>query len=332
MPAGVQLPRRILEGVHKGVEDGGNKSGIPTVNGAFFFDRDYAGKPLVYVGTVGVLPQTLPDGRASAIKKAHVDDRIVMVGGAIGADGIHGATFSSLEMHENAPATAVQIGDPLTQKRMADFILEARDLGLYSAITDNGAGGLSSSVGEMAQMTNGATIDLALSPVKYQGLHPWELMISESQERMTLAVPSAKIKEFLLLAKRRGVVATDIGAFTSTGRLDVYYASEIVASIPLDFLHDSLPQMELQAVWEAPRPRKNWSSSTPPIRYAAVPDISTALLHLLSSPNITSKEKWVHTIMKCNLHPTINLLRARTALQMVALSGFIRMGAVGRQP
>lgn len=294
MPVGPKPPRRILEGVHKGVEDGGNKSGIPTVNGAFFFDRDYAGKPLVFVGTVGVLPPKLPDGRASSEKKLSAGDRIVMVGGAIGADGIHGATFSSLELDENAPATAVQIGDPLTQKRMADFLLEARDLGLYAAITDNGAGGLSSSVGEMAQMSGGASLDLALCPVKYPGLSPWELMVSESQERMTLAVPANKLKDFLALALRRGVAATDIGSFTGTGRLEVFYKGTLTGLLDLHFLHESLPQMQLQAEWKGPKARVNWSDTTAlKAKRVAPPPVRDALLTLLASPNITSKEKWV---------------------------------------
>ncbi|MCK4944747.1 MAG: phosphoribosylformylglycinamidine synthase, partial [Alphaproteobacteria bacterium] len=199
MPEGVTSPRRVLEGVHRGVEDGGNKSGIPTVNGAFFFDRDYAGKPLVFVGTVGAMPQTLPNGCPSSAKELSSGDRIIVAGGAIGADGIHGATFSSLELNDDAPATAVQIGDPLTQKRLTDFLLEARDLGLYAALTDNGAGGLSSSVGEMAIISNGASLDLALCPVKYPGLSPWELMVSESQERMTFAVPESMLRRFLIL-------------------------------------------------------------------------------------------------------------------------------------
>ncbi len=294
MPQGVKAPRRVLEGVHKGVEDGGNKSGIPTVNGAFFFDRDYAGKPLVFVGTVGVLPHKLPDGRAAAEKQAHIGDRIFMIGGAIGADGIHGATFSSMEIDENAPATAVQIGDPLTQKRMSDFLLEARDLGLYSAITDNGAGGLSSSVGEMAQMTNGAKIDLALCPVKYPGLKPWELMVSESQERMTVAVPPEHAKAFQERAARHGVTATDIGAFTDSGNLEVFYNKEQVACLPLDFLHNSLPQMKLKAEWNGGKPRANWSAETKlQDRTRMAESLDAALLQLLQSPNITSKEKWV---------------------------------------
>ncbi len=294
MPQGPKSPRQILAGVHKGVEDGGNKSGIPTVNGAFFFDEDYAGKPLVFVGTIGVMPQKLPDGRPSAEKSIQAGDIVVMTGGAIGADGIHGATFSSLALDENAPATAVQIGDPLTQKTMTDFLLEARDLGLYRAITDNGAGGLSSSVGEMAQMSGGATLDLARCPVKYPGLMPWELMISESQERMTLAVPPEHLDALLALARRRGVVATAIGQFTGDGDLHVAYDSKTVARLPLDFIHDSLPPLRLPAVWDKPRSRSAWRGGARTDARAPAPaSIDEALLHLLAMPNITSKEKWV---------------------------------------
>ncbi|MDP2204881.1 MAG: AIR synthase-related protein [Alphaproteobacteria bacterium] len=294
MPQGPKSPRQILEGVHKGVEDGGNKSGIPTVNGAFFFDEDYAGKPLVFVGTVGVMPQKLPDGRASAEKHIENGDCIVMTGGAIGADGIHGATFSSLAMDENAPATAVQIGDALTQKLMTDFLLEARDLGLYRAITDNGAGGLSSSVGEMAQMSGGATLDLARCPVKYPGLAPWELMVSESQERMTLAVPPEHLDTLLALAARRGVVASMIGHFNDSGDLHVAYDGATVASLPLHFIHDSLPPLQLEALWDGPRTRPAWRGGKREDKRKSAPETLTdTLLHLLATPNITSKEKWV---------------------------------------
>lgn len=295
MPQGPKSPRRMLEGVHKGVEDGGNKSGIPTVNGAIFFDRDYAGKPLVFVGTVGVMPHHLPDGRAAAEKSILPGDRIFMIGGAIGADGIHGATFSSLEMNENAPATAVQIGDPLTQKRVMDFLLEARDLGLYRAITDNGAGGLSSSIGEMATMSGGATLDLALCPVKYPGLQPWELMISESQERMSLAVPPEHAEAFKKLAHARDVSASDLGMFTDDGFLHVLYDGKTVGKLALDFIHDSLPPLQLTAKWQGAKPRAAWSatSNLRTQRMAEPASISAALCMLLQTPNITSKEKWV---------------------------------------
>ncbi|MDO5537166.1 MAG: AIR synthase-related protein, partial [Desulfovibrionaceae bacterium] len=167
LPPRLLHPRRVFEGVRCGVEHGGNKSGIPTVNGSIYFDERYLGKPLVYCGTVGMLPRELANGQPGWYKKAQVGDRIVMVGGRIGKDGIHGATFSSEELNENSPATAVQIGDPITQRKMYDFIMRARDMGLYHAITDNGAGGLSSSVGEMAEDTGGCELDISLAPLKY---------------------------------------------------------------------------------------------------------------------------------------------------------------------
>lgn len=298
MPAKLKEPKRIFEGVHLGVEDGGNKSGIPTVNGAIFFDRDYAGKPLVFCGTIGVIPQKLADGRNTAEKQANDGDRIFMAGGAIGADGIHGATFSSLALDENAPATAVQIGDPLTQKRLTSFLLEARDKGLYSSVTDNGAGGLSSSIGEMALQSGGAEIELAHCPVKYPGLQPWELMISESQERMSFAVPPEHAAAFLELAKIHGVQASDIGHFKSDGFLTINYHGRIAADLDLDFLHNSLPQMKLDAVWNAALPRKGWHEESTAAETLPQPAedgafIKTALLTLLAAPNIASKEKWV---------------------------------------
>jgi|AntRauTorcE11897_2_1112592.scaffolds.fasta_scaffold00100_15 phosphoribosylformylglycinamidine synthase len=300
LPASLKSPRRIFEGVHLGVEDGGNKSGIPTVNGAFFFDRDYAGKPLVFCGTVGVLPQVLESGKASADKQAMAGDRVVMAGGAIGADGIHGATFSSIELNENSPVTAVQIGDPLTQKRLAGFLLAARDAGLYSSVTDNGAGGLSSSIGEMAQETNGADIDLALCPVKYPGLKPFELMISESQERMSFAVPPQHMAALQKLADRHGVTMTDIGQFTDNGQLTVRYGAKIVADLDLAFLHESLPNLVLKAEWDGPRARKNWhqgaeiADTRQPVPAKMNQDFIEQAIHkLLAAPNIASKEKWV---------------------------------------
>ncbi len=256
LPNTLKHPKRILAGVHLGVEDGGNRSGIPTVNGAFVFDENYAGKPLVYVGTVGVMPHKVKqDGKeVDAYEKySEIGDKVVMAGGRIGKDGIHGATFSSVELDKDSPVTAVQIGDPITQKRLLDFTLEARDLGLYSSITDNGAGGLSSSVGEMATQTGGAEVDLVLAPVKYPGLQPYELLISESQERMSYAVSDKNLEDFLELAKRRGVEACVLGEFNKSGYFTSLYAGKIVAHLELDFLHESLPKMDLTAVWQGPK-------------------------------------------------------------------------------
>ncbi|MCC8194931.1 MAG: phosphoribosylformylglycinamidine synthase subunit PurS [Deltaproteobacteria bacterium] len=249
LPPRLLHPRRVLEGVREGVEHGGNKSGIPTVNGSVVFEERFLGKPLVYCGTVGMLPATV-NGKPGYEKKARVGDIIVMAGGRIGKDGIHGATFSSEELHEESPATAVQIGDPITQRKLYDFILRARDMGLYTAITDNGAGGLSSSVGEMAEDTGGCRLDLAKAPLKYDGLRPWEILLSEAQERMTLAVPPDKIDEFLALAAIMDVEASALGEFTDSGRFHVEYDGKCVACLDMDFMHDGVPQMRLKAVWD----------------------------------------------------------------------------------
>ena len=249
LPPRLLHPRRVMEGVRQGVEDGGNKSGIPTVNGSVVFDERFLGKPLVYCGTVGLLPATI-NGKPGYEKKARVGDIIVMAGGRIGKDGIHGATFSSEELHEDSPATAVQIGDPITQRKLYDFILRARDRGMYTAITDNGAGGLSSSVGEMAGDTGGCRMDLAKAKLKYDGLRPWEILLSEAQERMTLAVPPEKIDAFLKLAETMDVEASAMGEFTDSGIFHVVYDGNDVTYLDMEFMHAGVPQMQLKAVWD----------------------------------------------------------------------------------
>ncbi|MDR1946904.1 MAG: phosphoribosylformylglycinamidine synthase [Desulfovibrio sp.] len=246
LPPRLLHPRRIMEGVGEGVRDGGNKSGVPTVNGSMVFDERYLGKPLVYCGTVGILPAML-HGRPGHCKKAEKGDVVIMTGGRIGKDGIHGATFSSEELHEGSPAAAVQIGDPITQRKLYDFIIRARDLGLYSSITDNGAGGLSSSVGEMAEDTGGCILDLSKAPLKYDGLKPWEVLLSEAQERMTLAVPPRHLESFLKLAGEMDVEASALGEFTDSGYFHVTREDRIVAHLPMDFMHHGVPRMELRA-------------------------------------------------------------------------------------
>jgi phosphoribosylformylglycinamidine synthase II len=280
LPPRLLHPKRIFEGVRRGVEHGGNKSGIPTVNGCIVFDERYLGKPLVYCGTGGIMPSVI-NGKLSHIKEIKSGDLIVMTGGRIGKDGIHGATFSSLELDENSPVTAVQIGDPITQKKMLDFLLEARDLGLYNAITDDGAGGLSSSVGEMAQLSGGCCIELEKCPLKYPGLDPWEILLSESQERMTLAVSPDKMDEFLALAKTRDVEATVIGTFTDTGKFHAKYGDKNVAYLDMDFMHKGLPAMKLNARWEP----RNFDEPV-----LGTVDLTAALKNLLSRLNICSKE------------------------------------------
>ncbi|MCL5808576.1 MAG: AIR synthase-related protein [Deltaproteobacteria bacterium] len=284
LPKRILHPRRIYEGVREGVEHGGNKSGIPTVNGCLVFDERYLGKPLVYCGTGGIMPARI-NGEPTHTKEIRPGDLVVMTGGRIGKDGIHGATFSSEELHEGSPVTAVQIGDPIIQKKMTDFLLVARDRGLYRAITDNGAGGLSSSVGETARLSGGCEIDLKKAPLKYPGLNPWEILISESQERMTLAVPPETIGEFLDLARKMDCEATVLGLYTDSGWFHIRYGEETVVYLEMDFLHDGLPQMTLRAAW------------TPPgLTEPAVPEpanLGEALKTMLGRLNICSKESVV---------------------------------------
>ena len=281
LPPGLLHPRRIRAGVHRGVIDGGNQSGVPYARGFQLFDARFLGKPLVFCGTVGALPVEVA-GKPGHEKAALPGDAIVMTGGRIGADGIHGATFSSAALTESAPVQAVQIGDPLTQKMMFDFLLEARDRGLYRAITDNGAGGLSSSVGEMARAPGGARLDLALAPLKYAGLAPWEVFLSEAQERMTLAVPPESVDAFRELARARDVEATVLGTFTDSRRLEVFWGDERVGDLSMDFLHDGVPKLTIPARWVPP------FFSSPP--RPSPEDLSPALLGMLARLNLCSDE------------------------------------------
>lgn len=239
-------PKRILQGVVQGVNAGGNCSGIPTPLGFLLFDDRYQGKPLVFAGTVGLIPQKISRKKGYE-KKAMPGDYIVMIGGRVGVDGIHGATFSSEALTAGSPATAVQIGDPITQKKFSDAIVkEARNLGLFNSITDNGAGGLSSSVGEMAKESGGCFVRLNHVPLKYPGMKPWQIWISESQERMTLAVPKDKWKQLEKLLRMRGVEATIIGEFTDSGKCVVEYKNNIIMDIDLAFLHNGLPKRPMK--------------------------------------------------------------------------------------
>ena len=289
LPEGLFHPSRVFRGVHAGVRAGGNESGIPTVNGSIVFDERYLGKPLVYCGTVGIMPRILPDGRQSHDKTPQPGNIIYMVGGRVGSDGIHGATFSSLELTEDSPSSAVQIGDPITQKKMIDMVLEARDLGLIQVITDNGAGGLSSSVGELAELTGGADLDLAAVPLKQPGLSKWEILVSESQERMTIGINPEDCEEFEKLAKLHEVEATAVGKFTDTGAFVVRYGDETVAHLPISFLHDGCPQLQLESEWQEPKHR--------PIIFpsADAVEMGKILSRLMARPNVASKEWWVRS-------------------------------------
>jgi len=281
IPPRLLHPKRVLEGVREGVEHGGNKSGIPTVNGSLVFDENYLGKPLVFCGTCGIMPREIL-GKPSYEKKALKGDAIVMVGGKIGKDGIHGATFSSEELSEASPTSAVQIGDPITQKRMTDFLLIARDRGLYTSITDNGAGGLSSSVGEMAEDTNGCILHIDRAPLKYHGLAPWEILLSEAQERMNVSVSPERLDEFLELSEKMNVTSTVLGEFTDSGKFHILYQGKTVAYLDMDFLHEGLPKMRLAAKWERKiRDEKPFNEPA---------DYGKALMKVLGRWNVCSKE------------------------------------------
>lgn len=271
----------LMDGIIQGVNAGGNCSGIPSPQGFLYFDDSYRGKPLVFAGTVGLIPRMVGTN-LSHVKSAQVGDKIIMVGGRVGKDGIHGATFSSVELDEGSPVTAVQIGDPITQKKFSDVIVrEARDQSLYHAITDNGAGGLSSSIGEMGRDTNGFSVDLEKVPLKYPGLAPWQIWISESQERMTLAVPPANVDTLIDLFARRGVEATVIGEFTDSGKAVVRYNQNTILDLDMDFLEDGLPQRQLQTTFV------HGGTDDPSLETL---NIETTLFDLLSRPNICSKE------------------------------------------
>ncbi|MBT5021979.1 phosphoribosylformylglycinamidine synthase, partial [Candidatus Woesearchaeota archaeon] len=277
-------PRSIMDGVIEGVKDGGNKSGIPTPQGSAFFHDSFSGKPLVFVGVDGILPLKSAN-RNSWEKKAKSGDLVVMLGGRVGLDGIHGATFSSESMDSGSPASAVQIGDPITQKKSSDAIVkELRDKNLYTSITDNGAGGLSCSVYEMAKESGGANIDLNKVPLKYPGMRPDQILISESQERFTFSVPKNKIVEFMKISKKHDVEATVIGEFNDSKKAVASFNGELVLDLDLDFFHDGLPQRNLKTTWTPDL----YKHEEPFIKEQN--DLTNTLNSMLSRLNICSKE------------------------------------------
>ncbi len=278
IPQGVLHPKRVFRGVRSGVADYGNKIGIPTVNGAILFDDRYLGNPLVYCGTVGLIPKGMER------KAVQPGDAIVVVGGRTGRDGIHGATFSSSGLDEESSSSAVQIGNPIEEKKMMDAILKCRDLGLYNAITDCGAGGFSSAVGEMGAHT-GARVHLEKVPLKYKGLLPWEIWLSEAQERMVLAVPKKNIEALRQICEIEGTESAVIGEFTDTKRLELFYEGGVVGELDMEFLHEGIPAKELAAQWNCPLQKE--MACKEPSNYGKV------LRSLLSMPNIASKEKTV---------------------------------------
>jgi len=280
LPAGVLHPRRVMKGVVSGVRDYGNRMGIPTVNGAVHFDDRYLGNPLVYCGNVGLIPSDMCFGAAQP------GTLIMVVGGRTGRDGIHGATFSSGEMtheHESLFSHAVQIGNAITEKKMLDTLLEARDEGLYVAITDCGAGGLSSAIGEMGQHL-GAQVDLERVPLKYDGLNYTEIWISEAQERMVIAVPQENLARIQEIFESENVESTVLGHYTDDKKLTLRYDGEVVGKLDMDFLHDGIPKYTRKALWQPPQ-------LTEP-QFSEKSDYTDDLKAILSSYTVASKE-WV---------------------------------------
>ena len=283
IPDSLFHPTQMMKGVHRGIADGGNKSGIPTINGSMSFYPENNERPLVYCGTLGIM------NPGDHKKEICENDLIIMVGGRIGRDGIHGATASSESLHGQSHASIVQLGDPYTQKKMTDFILAAKERALYRFITDNGAGGLSSSVGEMADTANGAHLNLQLAPLKTPGLSPWEIVVSESQERMTLAVAPERWKELQALANLYEVEVSCLGHFNRSGEWQLFWGKEIIGHLPLDFLHRGTPQLELKSSWKGSALSSLYrgNQKTAPL------EIKEKLLALLGHPNVADKSPWV---------------------------------------
>lgn len=292
LPKGVLHPARVLRGVVRGVADYGNRMGIPTVNGAVVFDPRYLGNPLVYCGCLGLVP------RDRIAKAAHAGDAIVLVGGRTGRDGIHGATFSSAELtdtHADEFSHAVQIGNAITEKRVVDTLLQARDAPegcLYNAITDCGAGGLSSAVGEMGAEV-GAVVDLDRVPLKYAGLRYDEIWISEAQERMVVAVPPKHLPRFLQIVRAEDVEATVIGEFgcraaSGQPRVLLRFEGHVVGELDMEFLHHGVPKEERRAEW---RPTEGIAQvlREPPLELAEALDRLPAEL---ARPTVASKA-WI---------------------------------------
>ena len=281
LPRGVLHPRRIFKGVRAGVADYGNRLGIPTLNGAVLFDEKFIANPLVFCGTLGIMPVDM-----AKRGKQKPGDLVVVVGGKTGRDGIHGVTFASVELNEESGTSSlssVQVGNPIVEKKVIDVLLKARDKRLYSRITDCGGGGLSSAIGEMGEET-GVRVDLEKVPLKYAGLTYSEIWISESQERMLLAVPPENIEELLNIFASEDVEAAVIGEFTSDRHLRLYYENHLVGDLEMQFLHKGLPRLNLEAKWEPPQ------VSEPEFKQPE--DLASQLLKLLGSWNICSKE-WV---------------------------------------
>ncbi len=285
VPSGSLHPRRVQAGVVAGVGDYGNKMGIPNVNGAVLYHPDYTANPLVFCGCVGLAPV------GSHVSHPLPGDHLIVLGGRTGRDGLRGATFSSLDLDSTTSSaafasTAVQIGDPIVEKDVTEVVILARDAKLYHAITDCGAGGLSSAIGEMAQIL-GATVDLERVGLKYNGLRPWEIWLSEAQERMVLAVPAENIERLVALCQRFEVNWDDVGQLTGDGQIVVRYNGASVVDLPMSLLHEGHPRLNLTAEWSL-------LPQIAPQNFLPI-DVNYTLLAFLAHPNIASKEAIIRT-------------------------------------
>ncbi len=280
VPDGVIHPRQVMRGVVAGVRDYGNRMGIPTANGAVYFDEGFLGNPLVFCGTLGLIP------RNRIGKRVRKGQAIVLLGGRTGRDGIHGVNFASLELDRKSQefsSGAVQIGNPIEEKKLADLMLAARDMDYVNSTTDCGGGGLSSAIGELAA-GSGCEVWLDKIPLKYAGLSPAEIWISEAQERMVVFTGQKNVAGLLELARKHDVEATVVGRATGTRRLVLNYRGHEVGDIDMKFLHNGWQGTKKKARWQKPE------SADPFVRPGQ--NLSTVLLKLLQAPNIASKE-WV---------------------------------------
>lgn len=284
LPPGVKHPRYLFRGVVAGIGCYGNNVGIPTVNGAIYFDEGYVGNIVVYCGCVGILPIE------KFVREVKPGDVALLVGGKTGRDGIHGVTFASAELTEESEEVsrpAVQIANPIEEEKLKRAIIRVRDRKLASAITDLGGGGLSCAIGEMANRFNlGAQVDLERVPLKYPGMAPWEIYVSESQERMLLAVPRGNLPEVMEIFESEDVEATSVGDFTEDGVVRVRYKGFLVAEIDVPFLFRP-PKVTRVAEWKPPGYEEP--------SFPEPKDLTMELLRLLASPNIASKESVIRT-------------------------------------
>ncbi len=244
LPAGCLPPQYLLKRVVTGVKDYGNRIGIPTNNGSVHFHKDFRAKPSVIVGAYGIVPKKY------ALKDdPQKDDLIITVGGRTGRDGIHGATFSSGIMSEktiDVHSSAVQIGNAIEEKRTLDALLEARDQGLIRLVQDCGGGGFSSAIGEIGESL-GVSIQLEKAPLKYPGLSPWEIWVSESQERMIVVLSQNNLKAFEKVCRKYNAEMAVLGKFDGSKKLKVTFGKEIVGDLDMQFLHHGLPKRVLKA-------------------------------------------------------------------------------------